>query len=54
MNGLPEAIELMDQAIDQQKKIVIVGDYDADGATSTTLMMLALRDMGAQMRILSP
>ena len=54
MKGLPEAIQLMDQAIDQQKKIVIVGDYDADGATSTTLMVLALREMGAQVQYLVP
>ncbi len=54
MKGLPEAIQLMDQAIDQQKKIVIVGDYDADGATSTTLMILALREMGAQVQYLVP
>lgn len=54
MKGLPEAIQLIDQAIDQQKKIVIVGDYDADGATSTTLMILALREMGAQVQYLVP
>ncbi|MEN8399213.1 single-stranded-DNA-specific exonuclease RecJ [Acinetobacter towneri] len=54
MKGLPDAIQLMDQAIDQQKKIVIVGDYDADGATSTTLMILALREMGAHMQYLVP
>ena len=46
MKGLPEAIQLIDQAIDRGQKIVIVGDYDADGATSTALMVLALRDMG--------
>ncbi|MQW91901.1 single-stranded-DNA-specific exonuclease RecJ [Acinetobacter wanghuae] len=54
MKGLSEAIQLIDQAIDQQHKIVIVGDYDADGATSTTLMVLALRDMGAQVEYLVP
>ncbi|MCA4790221.1 MULTISPECIES: single-stranded-DNA-specific exonuclease RecJ [Acinetobacter] len=54
MKGLPEAIQLMNQAIDQQKKIVIVGDYDADGATSTTLMILALREMGAHVQYLVP
>ncbi len=54
MLGLPEAIELIDQAIDQHKKIVIVGDYDADGATSTTLMILALRAMGADVEYLVP
>lgn len=54
IKGLDAAIQLMDQAIDQQKKIVIVGDYDADGATSTALMILALRDMGADVQYLVP
>lgn len=54
LKGLPQAIELLDQALDQQKKIVIVGDYDADGATSTALMVLALREMGAQVNYLVP
>lgn len=54
MKGLPEAIQLMDQAIDRGQKIVIVGDYDADGATSTALMVLAMRDMGANVEYLVP
>lgn len=54
MKGLPEAIQLIDQAIDHGQKIVIVGDYDADGATSTALMVLALRDMGANVEYLVP
>ena len=54
MKGLAEAIQLIDQAIDAQKKIVIVGDYDADGATSTALMILVLRDLGAQVDYLVP
>lgn len=54
MKGLEQAIQIMDQAIDDKKKIVIVGDYDADGATSTALMVLALRDMGANVEYLVP
>ncbi|ANF80771.1 single-stranded-DNA-specific exonuclease RecJ [Acinetobacter sp. NCu2D-2] len=54
MKGLTEAIQLIDQTIDQHKKIVIVGDYDADGATSTALMILALREMGADVHYLVP
>ena len=54
MKGLEQAIQLIDLAIDPQKKIVIVGDYDADGATSTALMILALRDMGANVAYLVP
>ena len=54
MKGLEQAIHIIDQAIDEQKKIVIVGDYDADGATSTALMILALREMGANVNYLVP
>ncbi len=54
LKGLDVAIQLIDDAIDQQKQIVIVGDYDADGATSTALMILALRDMGAKVEYLVP
>ncbi|MCJ0829363.1 single-stranded-DNA-specific exonuclease RecJ [Acinetobacter sp. NIPH1876] len=54
LKGLAEAVALIDQAIDQQKQIVIVGDYDADGATSTALMVLVLQDMGARVEYLVP
>ena len=54
MKGLDLAIQIIDQAIDTHKKIVIIGDYDADGATSTALMMLALREMGADVEYLVP
>lgn len=54
LKGLQTAVELIDQAIDQQKQIVIVGDYDADGATSTALMMLVLQEMGAKVEYLVP
>ena len=45
--GLSQAVERIQFAIENQQKILIVGDYDADGATSTALMVLALREMGA-------
>ncbi|WP_086205179.1 single-stranded-DNA-specific exonuclease RecJ [Acinetobacter sp. ANC 4648] len=54
MKGLDQAIQMIDIAIDQQRKIIIVGDYDADGATSTVLMILALREMGARVEYLVP
>jgi len=54
LKGLDTAVELIDQTIDQQKHIVIVGDYDADGATSTALMVLVLKDMGAKVEYLVP
>lgn len=54
LKGLDQAVELIDQAIDQEKQIVIVGDYDADGATSTALMILVLKEMGANVEYLVP
>lgn len=46
--GVDIAVDLLVDALDLQQKIVIVGDFDADGATSSALMMLALRAMGFQ------
>lgn len=42
------AVERIANAIKQQQRILIVGDYDADGATSTALAVKALRAMGAK------
>ncbi len=36
------------QALAQQQRILVIGDFDADGATSTALAVSALRAMGAQ------
>jgi len=54
LKGLDAAVELIDQAIDRQQQIVIIGDYDADGATSTALMILVLKEMGAKVEYLVP
>lgn len=35
------------RAIDNNEHIMILGDYDADGVTSTTLMLVTLRELGA-------
>ena len=44
--GIEQAVNLLVEAYQQQQKIVIVGDFDADGATSTALSVLALRQLG--------
>jgi single-stranded-DNA-specific exonuclease len=46
MKGLDKACIRLYEALKQREKIVIVGDFDADGATSTTLASLALEAMG--------
>lgn len=46
LTGIERAVQLLHQALIQQLRIVIVGDFDADGATSTALSVQALRQMG--------
>jgi single-stranded-DNA-specific exonuclease len=47
LQGVEKAVHLLAQAIATNKKIIIVGDFDADGATSTALSMMSLRMMGS-------
>jgi len=47
LKGLDRACSLLHQALMNNANIVIVGDFDADGATSTALMMVALSSMGS-------
>ena len=54
LTGITKAVALLDEAIDTQQKILIVGDFDCDGATSTALMVRVLREMGAQVEFLVP
>ncbi len=46
LSGLEESCQILYPAIKANKKIIIVGDFDADGATSTALMMEGLRLLG--------
>lgn len=47
LKGLPEACALLHTALQEKKNITIIGDFDADGATSTALMMEALAMLGS-------
>ena len=46
LKGLDAAVDELVNALHQQQRILIVGDFDADGATSSALMLLALSAMG--------
>ncbi len=46
LKGMPQAAQILANAVVQNKRIIIVGDFDADGATSTSVCILALRAMG--------
>ncbi len=46
LRGIDEAAQLVVNAILDQKSILIVGDFDADGATSTSVCYRALKMLG--------
>lgn len=46
LRGLEAAVALLTEALQHQERVLIVGDFDADGATSTVLMIKALTAMG--------
>jgi len=48
LKGIDRAAQLLAQAVVEQQHIMIVADFDADGATSCTVAMRALRAMGAE------
>ncbi|MEJ2529647.1 MAG: DHH family phosphoesterase, partial [Gammaproteobacteria bacterium] len=48
ISGTAEAARLLHQHMRDGNRILIVGDFDADGATSCALAVLALRAMGAE------
>ncbi|WP_448548363.1 single-stranded-DNA-specific exonuclease RecJ [Thalassotalea fusca] len=48
MAGIPAACDVLFEHVTVNNKITIVGDFDADGATSTSLMMSALTMFGVQ------
>lgn len=47
LNQIDLAVERVRQAISNGESILVYGDYDADGVTSTALMVEALRESGA-------
>jgi single-stranded-DNA-specific exonuclease len=48
LSGVERAAELLADAVEQDRSILVVGDFDADGATGSALAVLALRAMGAR------
>ncbi len=54
LTNAPEMAQLLADAIAAGKKLLIVGDYDADGATATAVAMKGLQSMGARVGFLVP
>ena len=47
MYDMKRAVDRINEAIDNEEKILVYGDYDADGITSTVLLVETLISMGA-------
>jgi single-stranded-DNA-specific exonuclease len=47
LKGIEAAVDLLVVALEQRQRILIVGDFDADGATASTVGVLGLRLLGA-------
>ncbi|MBA8196597.1 single-stranded-DNA-specific exonuclease RecJ [Citrobacter freundii] len=46
LSGVEKAVEILYNAFREGTRIIVVGDFDADGATSTALSILAMRALG--------
>jgi single-stranded-DNA-specific exonuclease len=47
LKDMDKAVERINKAIETQEPILVFGDYDADGVSSTTVIMKALAELGA-------
>jgi len=46
LRGIDRAVELLAEAVAQKQRVMVLGDFDADGATSTAVAMLGLSMLG--------
>ncbi len=51
---MDKAVARIEQAIDNNEMIVVYGDFDADGVTSTVLLTQALRGLGVDRTLVRP
>lgn len=54
LHHIEQGAQLLADAIEEQWRILIVADYDCDGATACTIGMRALTEMGADVDFLVP
>lgn len=52
--ALDAAAERLEQAVRERKRILIHGDYDADGISGTAVLLLGLRELGASVEAFIP
>lgn len=54
LHDMQKAVDRIQSAIVKNEKIVVYGDYDADGVTSTTIMFETLNELGANVDYFVP
>lgn len=54
MNDMQPAVDRICAAVGNREKILICGDYDADGVTATSVLMIFLRKLGADVDYVIP
>lgn len=54
MQDMKKAVDRIHTAVDEQEKILVYGDYDADGVTSTAVLMSVLEDLEANVEFYIP
>ncbi len=54
MKGMKQGVEIIKEAIEAQKKIVIYGDYDCDGVCSTTILYRTFKSLNANFKYYIP
>lgn len=54
LDGMDKAVLRIHKAIEGQEKILVFGDYDADGVSSTSLLVTALKTIGADVSYYVP
>ena len=54
MKGMREAVELITQARDEGRTVVVFGDYDADGVCASAIMYHALKEFGIKPHVYIP
>ncbi len=53
-NDMEKAVKRILQAIEKKEKMVVYGDYDADGVTSSVILMQTLKALGAEVDVYIP
>ncbi len=54
MTGMKDGIERLTQALFNNEKVLVYGDYDVDGITSTTLLYMVFNKLGANVDFYLP